>query len=113
MTVLHSLICQGKNKATGRVLSCCSTRGQHLLVCLYKHMAEQAGLLAHCVTLCVFLPWTVVSGSLNRTLRSPFRLWLGSVSDHWMGLGLFRMEMGTLLLVTYIRKFRLNLLEAA
>lgn len=26
-------------------------------------------------------PCTVVSGSLNRTLRSPFRLWLGSASD--------------------------------
>lgn len=39
---------------------------------------------SHCKTfakLSVYSPCTVVSGSRNRTLRSPFRLWCCSVSD--------------------------------
>lgn len=48
-------------------------------------------------------PCTVVSGSLNRTLLSPFRLWLGSTSDPYMEFGLFKMEVGTLLLFICIR----------
>lgn len=66
-------------------------------------VTEQAAHCANVLLVYIFSPCTVVSGSLNRTLRSPFRLWVGSVSDPLLGLGLFRMEVGTLPLVTWIR----------
>lgn len=47
-----------------------------------KTVTEQPFVLcAKCLLVYIVSPCTVVSGSLNRTLRSPFRLWVGSVSD--------------------------------
>ena len=55
---------------------------QHLrpvgLLWLYKHVWRKC-LWANCNLM--FSPCTVVSGSRNRTLRSPFRLWFSSASD--------------------------------